>query len=280
MCLQPIVGIQDIGYHLPYLGGSLFVQMDLRCVMSITPVVASRSTKNRIGYEPYGVLSPWRWALKASRIDSAEGISIWLRILLVAFCGLLCPVYSDAQCVTPPNAIVAENCRPGNPQSEWDITGAGSPTIQGFATDISVNKGGTIQFKISTPATQYRLDIYRIGYYGGNGARKIATVSPSVPLPQTQPACLSQPATGLIDCGNWSLSAIWPVPSNATSGIYFAKLVREDGTQGASHIYFVVRDDSGGSHIWFKRRIQRGLLITAMAVTACILERPPAQHTK
>src|SRR5687768_17670927 len=33
----------------------------------------------------------------------------------------------------------------------------------------------------------------RVGYYGGAGARKVATVRPSVPLPQTQPACLSEP---------------------------------------------------------------------------------------
>ena len=39
------------------------------------------------------------------------------------------------------NPITAENCLPGNPASEWDISGAGDPSIQGFATDISVNRG-------------------------------------------------------------------------------------------------------------------------------------------
>ena len=124
----------------------------------------------------------------------------------------------------PPNAIVAENCLPGNPASEWDISGAGDSTIQGFATDISVNQGGTVNFKINTTATAYRLDIYRMGYYGGNGARKVATVNASGP--QNQPACLTNAATGLIDCGNWAVSATWIVPANATSGIYFAKAVR------------------------------------------------------
>src|SRR4030095_11172033 len=37
--------------------------------------------------------------------------------------------------------IVAENALTGNPASEWDVSGAGDPTIQGFATDISVNVG-------------------------------------------------------------------------------------------------------------------------------------------
>ena len=41
------------------------------------------------------------------------------------------------------------------------------------------------------------------------------------------------------------MSASWAVPADAVSGIYFAKLVREDATTGASHIVFVVRDDDG-----------------------------------
>ena len=151
------------------------------------------------------------------------------------------------------NAIAVENALPGNPPSQWDISGAGDASIQGFATDISVNRGETVRFKIDTPATNYRLDIYRLGYYGGNGARLVATVQPSAALPQNQPACLSDPTTGLVDCGNWAVSASWTVPANATSGIYIAKLVREDPENGrASHIAFVVRDDDGGSDILFQ----------------------------
>ena len=70
-------------------------------------------------------------------------------------------------------------------------------------------------------------------------------------LPQTQPACLTVPATGLVDCGNWAESASWAVPATATSGIYFAKLVRID-TGGASHIVFVVRNDTGNSAFLFQ----------------------------
>ena len=56
------------------------------------------------------------------------------------------------------NPIVCENQLPGNPASEWDICGAGDSTIQGFATDISVNRGQTVSFKIDTNATNYRLE--------------------------------------------------------------------------------------------------------------------------
>src|SRR5262245_40395371 len=150
------------------------------------------------------------------------------------------------------NAIACENSKTGNPASAWDISGAGSANIQGFATDISVNRGQTVHFKIKTNSNNYRLDIYRLGYYGGAGARFIATAQPTATLPQTQPQCLTQPSTGLIDCGNWAESASWAVPSNATSGIYIAKLVREDSTSGSSHIAFVVRDDNSSSALLFQ----------------------------
>ncbi len=154
-------------------------------------------------------------------------------------------------CQNPENSIVAENCRLGNPQLEWDINGVGDPSIQGFASDISVDLGETVQFKIDTDASGYRLDIYRMGYYGGAGARKVATVQPSVGLPQVQPDCLNDATTGLIDCGNWGISASWTVPADAVSGIYFAKAVRDDNG-GASHIVFIVRDDAGNSDILFQ----------------------------
>jgi hypothetical protein len=64
-----------------------------------------------------------------------------------------------ANCASPANEIVEENCLPGTPQGQWDISGIGDPTIQGFATAISVNQGETIDFKITTPATNYRIDI-------------------------------------------------------------------------------------------------------------------------
>jgi hypothetical protein len=65
--------------------------------------------------------------------------------------------------------------KPGNPSKEWDINGSGDPRLQGFATDISVNVGEAVSFKIGTDSAKYRIDIYRLGYYGGAGARLLAT---------------------------------------------------------------------------------------------------------
>ncbi|HEX2971490.1 MAG TPA: DUF4082 domain-containing protein [Tepidisphaeraceae bacterium] len=147
-------------------------------------------------------------------------------------------------------SIAAENQLAGSPASEWDVNGSGDPTIQGFATDISVNQGQTVTFKIDDQARAlYHLDIYRMGYYGGMGARKVTTIGPLRTDPQ--PAPMTDAATGLVDCGNWRPSVSWDVPADATSGIYFAKVVRED-TGGASHIYFVVRNDTDHSDVLFK----------------------------
>src|SRR5207302_1845858 len=107
-------------------------------------------------------------------------------------------------------------------------------------------------FKITdTTLALYHIDIYRMGYYGGMGARKVTTIPSSSTLRQNQPGPVTDLTTGLMDYGNWAVSASWAVPANATSGIYFAKLVRED-TGGASHIFFVVRDDTGGSDLLYQ----------------------------
>jgi hypothetical protein len=154
-------------------------------------------------------------------------------------------------CTSPANATVAENCLAGAPRSQWDVTGAGDLSIQGFAAQMSANRGETVSFKVKTDARAWRADIYRLGWYAGLGARLVATVQPSATLPQAQPACLTQSSTGLVDCGNWAVSASWAVPASAVSGIYLARLVRTD-TGGASHIVFVVRDDASRAELLFQ----------------------------
>ena len=151
---------------------------------------------------------------------------------------------------TSTNPIVLENQKPGNPESEWGIDGNASTNIEGFTTDISVNHGTPVSFKINTDSNNYRIDIYRLGYYGGMGARKVATLQHTGV--QSQPAPLRDPKTGEVDAGNWGVSATWNVPGDAVSGVYIAKLVRQDGTFGENEIPFVVRDDSSHSDIVFQ----------------------------
>jgi hypothetical protein len=163
------------------------------------------------------------------------------------------PASAADPCAPPVNNKVAcENTKPGDAPADWQVNGIGDSTIQGFATSMSVNLGQTINFKIKTPASSYHIDILRLGYYGGDGARLIASgIQPSAKLPQTQPNCTTSSATGLVECGNWNVSASWTVPTTAVSGLYIAHLVRDD-TGGESQIFFVVRDDAGHSDVVLK----------------------------
>jgi hypothetical protein len=154
---------------------------------------------------------------------------------------------AQATCANP---IACENQLPGTPQSVWDVTQP-STTIQGFADPFSVNVGGSINFKIQTPATSYKVDLYRMGYYGGDGARLVTSLTPNISVSQSQPTCNTNTVTGLVDCGNWGVSATWRVPTSAVSGVYFARIYRTDGTTGANQIPFVVTNNASHSKIVF-----------------------------
>lgn len=154
-------------------------------------------------------------------------------------------------CAVGGNPIVCENSKPGTDPDVWDITGAGDDAIQGFATDISVNVGSTIGFKVDTDARAYTIDVYRTGWYGGDGARFITSVPVTATLPQRQPECVTDETTGLYDCGNWGVSASWAVPSTAVSGVYIARL-EIPSTGQSSHITFVVRNDASTSDLLYQ----------------------------
>ena len=158
------------------------------------------------------------------------------------------PLLSDGNLA---NAIVLENLKQGSPESEWMI-GAGDASIEGYAAQFTLNHGETVDFKINTDSTNYRIDIYRLGYYGGDGARKVATINRNLTSAQEQPLPLFDPETKLVDAGNWSVSASWDIPEDAVSGVYFAKLTRLDGSGGTNMIPFVVRDDEAPSDITFQ----------------------------
>jgi len=148
------------------------------------------------------------------------------------------------------NGIVAENQLPGTPASQWDLSGPGSTTLQGFTTDISVNHGSTVYFKIQSATNNWRIDIYRLGYYQGNGARLITTIN--MTSAHNQPAPVTVSATGEVDAGNWSVTTSWAVPANAVSGVYIAHLVDQTNTGNENHIPFIVRADESTSDILFQ----------------------------
>jgi Domain of unknown function (DUF4082)/Fibronectin type III domain len=186
-----------------------------------------------------------------SRPSGRQRLCVWVLSVSAVLVALAATPAASlaAPCDAPVvNQIACENSKQGDDPDTWQISGAGADDLQGFATSMSVNKGQTISFKINAASSSYHIDIYRIGYYGGDGARLIQHLGGPTGT-SAQPACNKFPDTGLIDCGNWSVSASWAVPSTAVSGVYVAQLVNNTNPDDDSHITFVVRDDSGHSDI-------------------------------
>ena len=171
----------------------------------------------------------------------------------VLLAGALVPTITDvavtsaASCANP---VACENQLPGTPQSVWDAGESFDANLEGFADPFSVNVGGSINFKILSAASTYSIDIYRMGYYGGDGARLITSLTPNISVSQTQPACNTNTVTGLVDCGNWGVSATWNVPTTAVSGVYFAHIYTP-GDADENQIPFVVTNNASTANILY-----------------------------
>lgn len=151
-----------------------------------------------------------------------------------------------------PNIVAAENQLTGTPRVDWDLTGGnlgGLPSLQGFCDGFSVDKNSTVNFKIAqSTSSGWTAQVFRLGYYGGAGARLIAQMAPSgsqLTASQTQPAPQdTDPDTTKLsaDCSNWATTLTWTPPAWAPSGIYILHLYSIGG--GVSHVMFVLRDDA------------------------------------
>ena len=147
---------------------------------------------------------------------------------------LLCAALAlaaDDPCTNPANAVVAENCKQGVSSDIWDVNGAGSPGVRGFATQASVLPGETVDFKIKLQFGEAlkRVDIFRLGYYGGRGARRMgaATMDKYASTRAVTAICREGVA---YSCAKWPVAASWKV--EGPSGLYIARFVLADQTKG------------------------------------------------
>lgn len=151
------------------------------------------------------------------------------------------------------SVVQAENANPAS--GDWEITSpALDREIEGFASATSVNGGGTIDLFVSTRDPRYSIDVFRMGWYGGAGARRVAGPIERDGILQPMPD--ADPSTGLREC-RWrdpvhletrDRSGPWP------SGVYLARLTaRPSGRQ--SFIVFVVRDDGRDAAIVFQSSV-------------------------
>jgi hypothetical protein len=140
------------------------------------------------------------------------------------------------------NPVQAENLRPGHADWRLDrprIEGRfRSPGLEGYASHTSIRAGQTLELFVSTrPASAFQVDIYRMGYYGGAGARKVYSAGPLRGEPQADPPVGPKRVR---DC-RWRPALRLKIPRDWLSGVYLAKLsAPAPGPQ--SYAVFIVRD--------------------------------------
>ncbi|MFJ2029274.1 N,N-dimethylformamidase beta subunit family domain-containing protein [Streptosporangium sp. NPDC087985] len=151
---------------------------------------------------------------------------------------------------TARNAVVAENARAGDPR--WRVRDLGAAhEIEGFADRVSVLPGERFRLYVSTTARRYTARAFRMGWYGGAGARQVWE---SAGLPGTRQAPpRTVAATRTVTAAHWR-----PGPEVDTSGWPEGSyLIRLDAaTGGRRYVPLTVRSAS-----------TRGRLVVVNAVT-------------
>lgn len=147
------------------------------------------------------------------------------------------PPTNDPPRVDSSSLIPAENLKPGDPQ--WRAgRRAFSGEVDVYLSVDSASAGESISVMISSDvASSVQVDVYRIGHYGGAGARKVW--SAGVFNVSRQRAPTPSPATGLVDC-DWTPTLSFSVGTDWLSGLYLVKVRRADDFKRFAP--FVVRD--------------------------------------
>jgi hypothetical protein len=156
----------------------------------------------------------------------------------------LIAIVASAAPVFALNPIQIENSKPGTP--DWILTKPHQYIeIEGYASATSINRGGSISFFVrNLVSTSYTLEVFRVGWYGGMGGRRM--VGPIVKSTVVQPDPTAD-ADGMKEC-NWIDPFVLTVPRNLAdpsdwaSGVYLVKLT-ENGYGNQAYIIFTVRDD-------------------------------------
>jgi hypothetical protein len=145
--------------------------------------------------------------------------------------------------------VVRQNELPGT--TNWRITGAPrTGFIAGFADRTYATTGQPVRLFVSTSASSFHVEAFRVGYYGGKGGRLI-WASPTFEG-RVQPKCPLTTGTNMVSCANWSSTLTMQVTQAFPPGDYLLKLTGSDNVQSYvpvtvwdpnSHATYLVKND-------------------------------------
>jgi hypothetical protein len=146
--------------------------------------------------------------------------------------------------------ITEENAKEG--ARDWQLTrvrfepptGFRSPFIEGYCSRQSLSAGETLDVMVSAnPPCPFKLEIFRMGYYQGRGARLMKSFDSIAGGAQPDPPIGKN---RLREC-RWEPSVSFTIPEDWPSGVYLGRLSRQprDGVfePWQSYVVFIVRDD-------------------------------------
>jgi hypothetical protein len=161
-------------------------------------------------------------------------------VVVSARAGMGPPPQADPGIVRGLRAVVFENRRPGTPH--WLGPAAGGRAVEVYAGSTDALPGDQVSVHVSTvPAARYRLEVYRLGWYGGIGARQVACSPGCAEDEQGKPQPVPLPAADGWIVAGWPVTDTITIGHSWVSGYYLFRAVLTSGPDaGAAASTYVV----------------------------------------
>jgi hypothetical protein len=147
-------------------------------------------------------------------------VSCGLTVCVLFVCAVIPSAAASVRDAPPPNPIQVENARAGSPAGTWLQPAVPPTNVEGYTSEVSVLPGETVHFHVSTDeGEQYRIEVYRLGWYRGDGARLLACL----PSCSGSEAGRRYPPPSFAGMGaGWPVTDRLAIPTNWVSGYYYA----------------------------------------------------------
>lgn len=122
----------------------------------------------------------------------------------------------------------------------WEISKPSGPALQGYTSSTSAFPGEILDLYVHS-TQPYKMELFRMGYYGGEGAEIVHTIKD---LPASKQVMKTDPGTMQ---ANWKSTFSLRIDESWKSGVYMAKLTNKD--QKSSYLTFVVKDKNPNASI-------------------------------